>query len=322
MTGDPAPYTLRGLQEMLGVSRGVATRLVQAGFVTPARGPRNAYRFTFQDVVLLRTAHALQAAQIPPRRILRTLRRLKANLPRELPLSGLRITAVGNDIAVREGGRHWSAESGQMLLDLEVAARPGSVAFLAPPRPAVHAGSSAAQAGGLPPGAVQAGASQANASRTDTSDHAGASHADDARHADAEAAAAEWLARGDALEQADPAAAEAAYREALALAPRAADAWLNLGALLCEAGRCDEAITLYDTALSHCPDAALLHYNRAIALEDRQRWREALAAYEASIRLQPDFADAHYNAALVHERLGQPREAIRRFSAYRRLSRQ
>ena len=34
------------------------------GFVTPSRGKRREYRFSFQDVVLLRTAHSLQAAQI------------------------------------------------------------------------------------------------------------------------------------------------------------------------------------------------------------------------------------------------------------------
>ena len=59
---------------MLGLSRGVVAGLIAAGFVTPSRGPRNEYRFTFQDLVLLRTALALQAARIPPRRILRSLR--------------------------------------------------------------------------------------------------------------------------------------------------------------------------------------------------------------------------------------------------------
>ena len=68
---DASPYTIRGIQEMLGLSRGVISGLIAAGFVTPTRGARNEYRFTFQDVVLLRTAHRLQAAQIPPRKILR-----------------------------------------------------------------------------------------------------------------------------------------------------------------------------------------------------------------------------------------------------------
>ena len=52
-------YTLRNLQAMLGLSRGVITGLVDAGFVTPTRGKRREYRFSFQDVVLLRTAYGL-----------------------------------------------------------------------------------------------------------------------------------------------------------------------------------------------------------------------------------------------------------------------
>jgi hypothetical protein len=74
-------YTLRSIEAMLGIPRAVITRLIAAGFVTPSRGKRREYRFTFQDVVLLRTAYGLQAADIPARKILRSLQRLKATLP-------------------------------------------------------------------------------------------------------------------------------------------------------------------------------------------------------------------------------------------------
>ena len=67
---DPSPYTIRAIQEMLGLSRGVITGLIASGFVAPSRGPRNEYRFTFREVVLLRTAVDLQAANIPARKIL------------------------------------------------------------------------------------------------------------------------------------------------------------------------------------------------------------------------------------------------------------
>ena len=98
-------YSLRRIQTMLGISRAVISGLMDSGFVTPSRGKRGEYRFTFQDVVLLRTAYSLQEARIPPRKILQSLRRLKATLPGELPLTGLRITAVGNEIAVKERQR-------------------------------------------------------------------------------------------------------------------------------------------------------------------------------------------------------------------------
>jgi tetratricopeptide (TPR) repeat protein len=131
-----AAYTLRRIEDMLGLGRGVILGLIEAGFVAPQRGARNEYRFTFQDVVLLRTAYQLRAANIPARRVLRSLRELKARLPEDLPLSGLRITAVGNEVAVREGTQAWQAETGQMLIDFEVApAATGSVAFLEHARP-------------------------------------------------------------------------------------------------------------------------------------------------------------------------------------------
>ncbi len=274
---EPNTYTIRGIQEMLGLSRGVIAGLIASGFVTPSRGPRNEYRFTFRDVVVLRTAVDLQSARIPPRRILAALRKLRATLPSELPLSGLRISAVGNDVTVREGRSQWHAESGQMVMDFEVQPASGTVSFLqrAPARAAAP-----------PPDA------------------------------------AAWFRRAETLEASDRRAAEAAYRRVLAIDPAHADAYLNLGALLCETGRPDDAIDLYDEALRLKPHEPLLHYNRAIALEDTGDAAAALASYHAALRLAPDLADAHYNAARLHQQLGDAKQAVRHFNAYRRLQRQ
>jgi tetratricopeptide (TPR) repeat protein len=123
-------YSLRSLQSLLGVSKRVLTGLIDAGFVQPTRGRRNELRFTFQDVVVLRTAFQLQLAKIASRKILRALAKLKAELPEELPLSGIRITAVGDSVAVKTGLAQWDAVSGQHLLDFEVAPIKGDVAFL------------------------------------------------------------------------------------------------------------------------------------------------------------------------------------------------
>ena len=267
---------------MLGLSRSVITGLVAAGFVTPARGPRNEYRFSFRDVVLLRSAVELRAAHIAPRKILAALRKLKAELPGEMPLAGLRITAVGNDVTVRDGRSQWQAESGQLVMDFEVGPAAGSVSFLK----------------------RRATAAVPVSKEVEGTDEA-----------------ASWFERGEALEASDVAAAEAAYRTALALEPGHADASLNLGALLWEGKRLDEAVALYDKALRQHPNEALLHFNRALALEDQGRLMEALHSYNTSLGLAPDLADAHYNAARLHEQLGDARKAVRHLSAYRRLQR-
>jgi tetratricopeptide (TPR) repeat protein len=272
-----SPYTMRRVQQMLGISRVAIQRLVSAGFVTPTRGTRNEFRFSFQDLMLLRTAQGLQEAQIPPRKILRSLRRLRATLPEELPLTGMRITAVGADVAVRDRQGTWEAGSGQLLLDFEVAPVDGHVAFLEPNA-----------------------APSASASAVDVQ---------------------QLFARAETLEDTDPAEAEAAYRALIAAAPDHVDAYVNLGALLCDLERYDDAVQLYEFALPRCPESALLFFNHAIALEELGRLRAAALSYERSLQLEPDFADAHYNLGRLQELFGDARGALRHLNAYRRLTR-
>src|SRR4051812_39901250 len=106
-------YGLREVEKLLRVPRGTIRALVEAGFVTPERGARNAWLFSFQDLVVLRTAQALAAARVPHRRITRSLKALRRRLPESMPLSGLSICAVGERVVVREGGSRWRADSGQ-----------------------------------------------------------------------------------------------------------------------------------------------------------------------------------------------------------------
>jgi tetratricopeptide (TPR) repeat protein len=264
----PSTFTLRRVQQMLGLSRRTVEGLIAQGFVLPTRGPRNAWRFTFQDLALLRTAHALQVSKIPPRRILRSLAKLRATLPPKLPLTGLRITAIGAEVAVRRRDGRWQAtDSGQLLLDFDVVAPTvGEVAFIE-------------------------------------------------RTAPAQA----WFERGCALEARDPAAAEAAYRQALALEPTRAEAYLNLGAMFAAAARYTEMVALSDEAVAKCPGSALLHYNRGVALDHLERLSEAVTSYETSLALDPKLADAHYNLGRLCEQTGDARGALRHFAAYRRI---
>ncbi len=268
-------FTLRAAQEKLGLSRTVLSGLISAGFVTPSRGVRNEHRFTFQDLALLRTAYALQKSNIAPRKILASLAKLKASLPTEIPLTGLRITAVGADVAVRDGqGKLESTASGQYLMDFEVAGIGAKVSFLDRSAPVVSGPS-----------------------------------------------ATTYFRQGEKLESTDAAAALAAYRQSIQLDPSFADAYLNLGAMLCEAQHCEAAVSLYDSAIVACPKSALIRFNRAVALEDLGRLEDAVSSYELSLKLDPSLADAHFNIARLKERLGDSRSALRHFNAYRKLQR-
>jgi DNA-binding transcriptional MerR regulator len=134
-------------------------------------------------------------------------------------------------------------------------------------------------------------------------------------------AAVAFFTDGQHLEDHDTAAAEIAYRRALEQAPDYTDASLNLGCILMEAERCEEAIDVYRAALAYRGDDPILHFNLGVAWEDAGNYSAALDAYHACIALSDDFADAHFNAARIHEELGDATRAIRHLNQYRKLQR-
>src|ERR1700716_1391009 len=100
-------YGVRDGEKLLRIPRSTVRALVTAGFVTPARGPRNAWVFSFQDLIVLRTAQALADAKVPRRRITRSVKELRRHLPQSMPLSGLSICAVADRVVVKEGHSRW-----------------------------------------------------------------------------------------------------------------------------------------------------------------------------------------------------------------------
>ena len=113
-------YSTRDVARLLGLSESQVRSYVRAGLIEVERGPRNAYRFTFQDLVLLRAARGLVQARVPHLRVLRALRRLKAQLPPDRNLAGLRIRVDGDDVIVSDGDTAWNPVSGQLHLEFEV----------------------------------------------------------------------------------------------------------------------------------------------------------------------------------------------------------
>ena len=126
--------------------------------------------------------------------------------------------------------------------------------------------------------------------------------------------------RGCDLEEADPAAARAAYERALELDPAHAQAHVNLGRLLHEAGEAASAAEHYRRALEARPDDGTAAFNLGVALEDLGRRAEAIAAYQLAISTDPHCADAHYNLSRLYEHLGQGAPALRHLRTYRALT--
>jgi tetratricopeptide (TPR) repeat protein len=114
-------YTTRDVARLLGLSEPQVRAQARAGFLVPGRGPGNSYRFSFQDLVLLRTARELARARVSPHRVRSALRRLVQQLARGRSLTEVRILADGDQVVVRDDGSAWNPESGQLQIDFAVA---------------------------------------------------------------------------------------------------------------------------------------------------------------------------------------------------------
>lgn len=130
MTHGSSPASRTGAVGSLGLSRYAVLRLMELGIVTPPKNDNRALKFSFQDLVILRSAQELRSASIPTHQILKALRELKASLPEEMPLGGLRTVAARDRVTVRSADAHWEPEAGQLVLDLQLTAGGGTVAIL------------------------------------------------------------------------------------------------------------------------------------------------------------------------------------------------
>lgn len=227
--------------------------LARGGFLRPSRGPRNTYRFSFQDLVLLRTAKSLGDARVPPKRVRRALRELSHSLPRGRQLSEVRLLADARRVVVRDRDQLWQPESGQLLFDWSV----GQLAARAAPIARRHV-------------------RQVEAAETELTGEQWFELGLDLEAVDLDEATAAY---GRALEL-DPGHADACvnlgrleqqageldaaarhYREALARAPGHATAAFNLGTVLEDQGRTVDAIAAYAKAIDLDERLADAHFN-------------------------------------------------------------
>jgi tetratricopeptide (TPR) repeat protein len=118
-----------------------------------------------------------------------------------------------------------------------------------------------------------------------------------------------------ALEDSDVAAARASYLAALDAHSEHLEARINLGRLLHLSGELEQAEQVYRTAKQA---SALLSFNLGILLEDLNREEEAILSYQEALALDPGMHDAHFNLSRLHERAERPREALRHLLTYRR----
>jgi len=245
-------YTLADAAAVLGTSEERVLQLVEAGLPERASTLRRAgaRALTFQDLVLLRNAKRLVDQAIAPARVADALRQARARHPSDRPLSALRLETAGQQIVLREGAARVAADSGQVLLDLDVAPAPAP-AHAPAPAPDVDTLFSEAQAlEDRAPARARLLYAQLLARAPG--------------HADAHVNLGRLLHEEGRLPE-----AQTHYRAALAARPADATAAYNLAVALGDQGRTAEAVEWYETALRSDPRLAEAHYNLACLLERR-----------------------------------------------------
>ncbi|WP_279616447.1 tetratricopeptide repeat protein [Caballeronia temeraria] len=266
---------MRDVQRMLGVSRSVVERLIAAGFVSPATGGRREFRFTFQDIVMLRAAHALRVAGVSPMKIVRALDHLRKSWTREGSLTSVRIAAVGNRVAVRdEISRQWDAETGQLLLDFEPRPACGEVAPFPAAQRAIDAREAAIilfrRAQALEEGDVDAAEAVYREALERAPDYTNAS-----------------LNLGCILVESERfAEAIAVYQSALRYQPGDPILHFNIGVALEDSGRLRDALHSYRSCIELAPDFADAHFNAARIHEELGEATKAIRHFNEFRNLQ------------------------------------
>ncbi len=266
-------YNTKDLERLFGLPASAVRSLTRAGHIAPIkRGGR--LHYSFQDLLMLRTASALRSANISATKINRTLQTLRATLPPGAGLNKRSLTALGNQIAIREGKMLWESESGQYVLALDIGEEKGGLHVIS--RPSAP-----------PPSAESADDHFGKAFALEEEDPQGAMAAYEAclkadpRHTEARTNLGRLLHIASRLKE-----AERVYRSADKADPLLA---FNLAVLLEDMNREPEAIHSYREALALDPEMADAHFNLA-RLYERARDPKAslrhLLAYRRMINRQ------------------------------------
>lgn len=273
MTG----YTTAEVSEVLGLSVRQVRSFARSGLLSPFRGPRNEYRFTFQDIILLRTARQLRSENIPPRRIGQALRELREQLPAGRPLSAVVVSVEGDRVIVRDRDTSWEPTTGQVTFDFRVRDLAARVEPFASRAAAERSkdGDLAADEWyelGLDLEAVsveEATASYRRALEVEPD------------HAEAHLNLGRLVHERGRVQE-----AEDHYRRAVAAHPESGLAWFNLGVALEDLGRRTRAKELYRRAIELEPGLAAAHFNLARLHETDGELSDAVRHLSAYKRLR------------------------------------
>lgn len=260
-------YTTREVAEVLGLPASRIQGWTRSGLLTPERDARGAWRFSFQDIVLLRTACELLDQKVPTRRVREALEALRTQLPVGRPLSAVQVSAIGDRIIVHDDETAWEPNSGQIQIDFSVAELARSAEPVA--RRALE---QRAEDSNLTADAWYDTALDLESVAADEAVTAyGRAIAIDPTHVEAHINLGRLLHEDGRI-----ADAEHHYREATVAGPENARAFYNLGVALEDQGLTPGALDAYMKSIALDPRLAVAHFNASRLLEEEGEKTQAL----------------------------------------------
>ncbi|HUF72819.1 MAG TPA: tetratricopeptide repeat protein [Gammaproteobacteria bacterium] len=270
-------YSTREVAEISSLPEQQIRRWARAGLVTPVKDESGHWRFSFQDLALLRTAGKLLEARVSPSRVTRTLHELREQLPSR-PLSAVSLVVAGGRVIVRDRMASWVLESRQGVFgfEMEAAGATPESAAVSPVPPKRRATESA-------DALYRSALDLELAGRLKEAEAAyRAALGKNAKLVDARINLGRLLHAADRLRE-----AESLYREALDKAPDNPLAAFNLGVVLEDQGKTPAAVEAYRRAIGIDDDHADAHFNLSRLLEqngDRQAALRHLARFKRLTR--------------------------------------
>ncbi len=265
-------FTSGEVAKILNLSPARIRSFVRAGFIQPSR-ERRSFRFTFKDLLFLKTAKGLLDSEVPSQTVLRMLSSLKRQVPEDQHLSSVKVYADGRRVVVWDGKARWQPDSGQFLLNF-AAGTMGRTLPTGEKRRKIKNTRLTAEhwfnlGVELESTSIQE-AQKAYAMALDIDAHMSNAHLNLGRlYHDAK----EWKR------------AEAHYRHAAASAPQDPAPRFNLGVLFEDLNQPFAAIDAYREALRLDPAFADAHYNLALLCEARGNKAEAVVHFRAARKL-------------------------------------
>lgn len=261
-------YSTREVADLAGLPENRVRRWARAGLLTPTKDERGRWRYSFQDLAVLRAAGKLLDAKVSVSRVTRALTQLREQLPAGRPLSAVRILVLGQRVVVRDRLATWEPETGQRALDFDVRAMAQQIAPRLPRRPDPEV----ERQGETTDDLYQVALDLELAGRGDEAREAyEAVLRQDPKLVAARINLGRLLHAAGHLEE-----AVALYRAALEQEPSSAVAAFNLAVALEDQGRNGDAADAYRTVLAIDEGYADAHYNLSRLLEARGDTRGAL----------------------------------------------